>query len=72
MAQTIAEHTRKGDQLVVIGRIGNNDWLDSERRERYGFNFLVEEFGFGAPGRESREALAMRTGNAVDTADRKE
>ena len=66
LAETIAAHTRKGDQLVIFGRIGNNNWVDDDGAEHYDFNFVVEEFGFGAPGKETRDVLAQRAGKAVD------
>lgn len=58
LAETLAIHTQKGDQLFVEGHIGNNNWTDKEGTEHYGFNFVVDEFAFGAPGQKTRERLA--------------
>ncbi|HFX1228590.1 TPA: single-stranded DNA-binding protein [Pseudomonas aeruginosa] len=58
-AEAIAKHCMKGDQLIVQYRIENNDYTPEGSNEtRYGFNFVVEDFKFGAPGKEKREQLA--------------
>lgn len=57
-AEAIAKHCLKGDQLIVSARIENNDWKDKDEQDHYGYNFVVEDFEFGAPGKEKREALA--------------
>jgi single-strand DNA-binding protein len=56
-AETIAKHVRKGDQLIVTYRIENNHY-QKDGEDVYGYNFLVEDFAFGAPGKEKREQMA--------------
>jgi len=59
LANTIAEHCLEGDQLIVEARIENNNYTVNNEVE-YGFNFILTEFSFGAPGAKKREALANR------------
>ena len=48
------------DQLIVEAKLSNNDFTDGEGIERYGYNFTVENFDFGAPGELKRAQLARR------------
>ena len=59
-AEAIAKHARKGDQLIVTARIENNNF-EHQGEERFDYNFIVDDFEFGAPGAESREVLASRS-----------
>lgn len=59
-AEAIAKHCHKGDQLIVDLRIENNNWTDKEGNDHYGYNFVVDDFEFGAPGEEKRAILAQR------------
>jgi single-strand DNA-binding protein len=55
--QVIATHSLKGDQLIVEATIRNNNYtVDDE--ERYGYDFVAEDFDFGAPGKLKRDELA--------------
>ncbi len=56
-AEMLAKHIRKGDQLIVTYRIENNIWTDNEGVERFGYNFIIDGFEFGAPGQAKREEL---------------
>ncbi len=56
--ETIAQHALKGDQLIVHYRIEHNHYTDKTSGEEvYGYNFIVEDFDFGAPGKEKRKQL---------------
>jgi single-strand DNA-binding protein len=55
-AAAIAEHCRKGDQLIVTAGISNNNY-EKDGDTVYGFNFVVSGFEFGAPGPEKRQML---------------
>lgn len=57
-AEAIAKNAMKGDQLVVFARIENNNY-QKNGEDVYDFNFLVEDFQFGAPGKEKREQFAQ-------------
>lgn len=57
-AKTLADHVRKGDQVIVQGRIQANNWSDDRGEKRYDHSFVVESFKFGRPGKETREVLA--------------
>lgn len=60
-AEAIAQHGTEGDQLIVTTRIDNNNYTKGDT-EVIGFNFVVEDFDFGAPGARKREQLAARNG----------
>nr|CAC79155.1 Ssb protein [uncultured bacterium] len=53
-AETIAKNAMKGDQLIIQYRIENNDYT-KDGETVYGYNFVVEDFKYGAPGKEKRE-----------------
>lgn len=53
-AEAIAKNAMKGDQLIVDYRIENNNF-QKDGKDVYGYNFVVEDFTFGAPGKEKRE-----------------
>ncbi|WP_372371898.1 single-stranded DNA-binding protein [Xanthomonas axonopodis] len=57
MAERIAKHCMKGDQLIVEHRIANNN-REINGEMVYGFDFICERVTFGAPGKEKREYLA--------------
>lgn len=61
-AEAIAQHAMEGDQLIVTASISNNNHKDSDQKDVYGFNFVVDDFDFGAPGPKKREQLASRRG----------
>ena len=58
-AEAIQKYCRRGDQLIVSYRIENNRYTDKSGEEVYGYNFLLEDFSFGAPGKEKREELGQ-------------
>ncbi|PRX26124.1 single-strand DNA-binding protein [Paraburkholderia sp. BL18I3N2] len=58
--EVIARNVLKGDQLIVEAKLSNNDYLDGQGVERYGYNFTVDNFEFGAPGELRRAQLARR------------
>ena len=59
-AEAIGKHCHKGDQLILDARVENHHYTDNDGVERYGFNFVVEGFDFGAPGAATREQLSGR------------
>lgn len=56
-AEAIAKNAMKGDQLIIDYRVENNDY-DKNGETVYGYNFVVEDFAFGAPGKEKRDQWA--------------
>jgi len=50
--KVIAEHVKKGDQLVIQYRIENNVY-EKEGEKVYSYNFKVRDFSFGAKKQES-------------------
>lgn len=61
-AEAIAKNALKGDQLIIDYRIENNDY-EKAGEPVYGYNFIVEDFAFGAPGKEKREQFMNRAGD---------
>lgn len=55
-AEALAKNVKKGDQLIVTARIENNNY-EKGGEDHYDYNFIIEDFYFGAPGAESREAM---------------
>jgi single-strand DNA-binding protein len=58
--EAIARNCFKGDQMVVVARVENNNYTDKDGVDQYDFSFVVDEFDFGAPGEEKRAELAAR------------
>lgn len=58
--RAIAQHARKGDQLIVTAHIENNRYTDANNVEHFDYNFVVDDFSFGAPGEIKRQELAAR------------
>jgi len=48
IAESIARHSRKGDQLILEARIVANDWTDKDGERQRGHTFIVTGFLFGA------------------------
>lgn len=61
--QVIATHALTGDQLVIEATIRNNNYTVGDE-ERYGYDFVAEDFDFGAPGKRKRDELAGDAGTA--------
>jgi single-strand DNA-binding protein len=62
VGEAIAKNVRKGDQLILQAQVRSNNWTDREGEKRYDYDFIVQSFRFGAPGRAKREELAARRG----------
>lgn len=60
LGEAIARNARKGDQLIIDGRIRANNWIDRHGEKQYDYSFVVQGFRFGAPGRTKREELDAR------------
>lgn len=56
-AKRIAENVCKGDQLIVEFRMKNNNY-QKEGVTHYGYDFIVERYQNGAPGKEKRQRFA--------------
>jgi single-stranded DNA-binding protein len=48
IAESIARHSRKGDQLILEARIVANSWIDKDGERQCGHTFIVTGFLFGA------------------------
>lgn len=56
-AETIRDHVAQGDQLIVFYTMRNNNFIDKDKVERFGYEFIVDSFRFGAPGAIKRAEL---------------
>lgn len=56
VAEALAKHARKGDQLIVDAGLENNNY-EKDDVKHYGYNFVIRSFEFGAPGPEKRAEL---------------
>ena len=61
LGEAIAQHARKGDQLIVDARVRANNWTDKQGEKQYDHSFVVQGFRFGAPGKVKREELERRS-----------
>jgi single-strand DNA-binding protein len=59
-AEGIRDHVAQGDQLIVFYNLRNNNFTDKDGVERYGYEFIVDSFRFGAPGATKRAMLEGR------------
>ena len=60
LGESIAKHSRKGDQLIVQAQVRSNNWIDREGKKHYDHSNVIQNFRFGAPGRAKREEFAER------------
>src|SRR5262249_15890732 len=60
IAESIAKHALRGDQLIVQAKIRSNNWTDQQGAKQYDYSFVVDGFRFGAPGKLKREELEER------------
>jgi single-strand DNA-binding protein len=56
-AVALSENTNTGDQLFVQFRMENNNYTDKNGEEVYSYNFILEDFEFGAPGSITRKNI---------------
>lgn len=59
-AEAIAAHAMEGDQLIIEARVDNNNYEAQGGEKRYDYNFIVNGFDFGAPGKLKREHLSRQ------------
>ena len=62
MGEAIAQHSRKGDQLIVDAKVRSSNWTDEQGEKQYDHSFIVQGFRFGAPGKIKRDELDARRG----------
>ncbi len=60
IGDSIVQHARKGDQLIVEARVKANNWTDKQGEKQYDLTFVVQGFRFGAPGKVKREEFSGR------------
>ena len=59
IADRIATHARKGDQLIVTARIRTHDWTDKEGNRHSASVFIVTGLRFGAKGGPSTTSSSL-------------
>jgi len=60
IGDSIAQHSRKGDQMIVEARVRSSNWTDKQGEKQYDHSFVVQGFKFGAPGKAKREERDSR------------
>jgi single-stranded DNA-binding protein len=60
IAESIARHSRKGDQLILEARIVANSWIDKDGERQCGHTFIVTGFLFGATSGGHGSPIARR------------
>lgn len=60
LGETIAQHARKGDQLILEARVRASNWTDEQGERQYDHSFIVQGFRFGAAGKLKREERGAR------------
>lgn len=56
IGNAIAEHARKGDQLIVQAQMRSNNY-EKDGETVYAYSYIVQSFKFGAPGKIKRDEL---------------
>lgn len=62
LAETIGQYVKKGQELLVIGRIKNRTWEKQDGTKGYATEIMMDTFSFGAKPKGSEERSA---GDAV-------
>jgi single-strand DNA-binding protein len=57
LAEALAKHARKGDQLFVEARVQSDTWTNKEGQTQYDHSYVVTGFRFGAPGQSTRDTF---------------
>ena len=60
LAESLVRSARKGDQLFVEARVRASSWTDKQGEKQYDYDFVVQGFRFGAPGKIKREERDAR------------
>lgn len=59
-AKRIVEHARVGDEMTIEASISNYEFEDDAGKSHVGYNYQVEKYEYGAPGKIKRQELAER------------
>ena len=68
LGEAIAQHSRKGDQLIVEAKVRESNWTDEQGEKQYDHSFIVQGFRFGAPGKLKRGELDARRADGATAA----
>lgn len=58
LAETIGQYVKKGQELLVIGRIKNRTWEKQDGTKGYATEIMMDTFSFGAKPKGSEERSA--------------
>ncbi|MDD3303460.1 MAG: single-stranded DNA-binding protein [Clostridia bacterium] len=62
LAEFCSKYYRKGQQVLVEGRIQNRSWDDQNGQKRYATDFIIENAYFADSRRDSDSSMSMDTG----------
>lgn len=65
LAEFCSKYYRKGQQVLVEGRIQNRSWDDQNGQKRYATDFIIENAYFADSRRDTDSSMSM--GNNNDT-----
>ena len=68
-ADVITQYFKKGQQILIEGRIENNNWEDENGKKHYDFEFTLEHFDFAAPAKNSKNTDQDVNNNLDDLGD---
>jgi single-strand DNA-binding protein len=60
LGEALVHNARKGDQLIIEAQVRANNWTDKQGEKQYDYDFVVQGFRFGAPGKAKREEFNGR------------
>ncbi len=61
IATAIAQHARKGDQIILEARVMTSHWINKQRERQHGTIFIVTGFRFGARRGEPGSPVTCRS-----------
>lgn len=64
LAETIGQYVKKGQELLVIGRIKNRSWDKPDGTKGYATEIMMDTFSFGAKPKGSEERSAAEAASA--------
>lgn len=67
MAEFCAKYYRKGQQVLVEGRMQNRTWEDQNGQKRYSTDYIIENAYFADSRKDGDNNFSNNSGNIQDT-----
>ena len=65
-AEFISKYFKKGQQVLITGRIQNRSWEDDKGQKRYATDFIVEDTYFADSRKEDPQASGEQAPTEID------